>query len=194
MSTDGVHFCLKVEDTALVALFMVHHEPVFEAYLTLSIEDVVLGLATRSDGFWGNVLVSSLVFLVAFHLLELFLDQLHGFVLLVFWGRFWLMDLALVLAVESHAPSELLEHVQFDVFQEIFLEDFFLFCLELDAALELLDGHSIAEQVWDFVDPLLLFGYFQVFLWLWVTLGISSLELIADSHVFVVTIMEIPTD
>lgn len=83
MSTDGVHFCLKVENTALVTLFMVHHEPVFEAYLALSIEDVVLGLATRSDGFRGDVLVSSLVFLVTFHLLELFLDQLHGFVLLV---------------------------------------------------------------------------------------------------------------
>lgn len=160
MSTDGVHFCLKVKDTALVALFMVHHEPVFEAYLALSIEDVVLGLATRSDRFWGDVLVSSLVFLVTFHLLELFLDQLHGFVLLVLWGRFWLVDLALVLAMEGHAPSELLEHVQFDVFQEIFLEDFFLFCLELDAALELLDWHGIAEQVWDFVDPLLLFWYF----------------------------------
>lgn len=194
MSTDGVHFCLKVEDTALIALLMVHHEPVFEAYLALSIKDVVLGLATRSDGFWGDVLVSPLVFLVTFHLLELLLDQLHGFVLLVLWGRFWLVDLALVLAVEGHAPSELLEHVQLDVFQEIFLEDFFLFGLELDTALELLDWHGIAEQVWDFVDPLLLFWYFQVFLRFWVTLSVSSLELIADSHILIVTVMEISTD
>ena len=83
MSTDGVHFRFEVEDAALVALFMVH-EAVFEADLALSIEDVVLGLSARSDGLRGDVLVSSLVFLVTFHLLELFFDQLHGFVLLVF--------------------------------------------------------------------------------------------------------------
>lgn len=50
MSTDGVHFRFKVEDAALVALFMVH-EAVFEADFSLSIKDVVLGLSTRSDGF-----------------------------------------------------------------------------------------------------------------------------------------------
>lgn len=84
MCTDGVHFRLKVEATAaLVALFIVN-EPVSEAYLALSIEeDVVLGLATGSDGFRGDVLVSSLIFLVTFHLLNLFLYQLHGFVLLM---------------------------------------------------------------------------------------------------------------
>lgn len=73
MSADGVHFRLEVENAALVALFMVH-EAIFEANFSLSVKDMVLGLSARSDGFRGDVLVSSLIFLVTFHLLEFFLD------------------------------------------------------------------------------------------------------------------------
>lgn len=126
-------------------LVLLNNKLIFEAYFSLLVS-VSLGLPSRTYGFHCNIVVPALLLLIAFHLIHLLLDQLHGLVLIVLWGLLR-MIFPLLFAVDCNTSSEFIEHIKLYILQVVLLEVLIVKCLHSNAAFELFDRLSVAEQV-----------------------------------------------
>lgn len=126
-------------DIILLALV----EEIFEGnFLVLDRVAGLHRLLSGSDGLYrarNDILLSAVVLLIGFHLLELLLNQLHGFVLVLVLVVFLIRAVVVIFLADLYVSAELLQHVKFHVLQVLLLEEFLFMRLEIDGLLQVLD-------------------------------------------------------
>ena len=139
--------------------------------------------SSNSRHFFLYFLLFVIFFDIWFSLVHSLLNELHGFIR-VFWLR--TKVLLFINNAVTDWSTKFLKHLEFYIFQVLFLKSFFFSCFEFDWAFKVLDRSIITEKPWNLLCPIIT----NISLSFWIRFRLRTLVLVSiskwttNNHIF----------